>query len=123
VVGEPVPPEVYRNALGCCVAALRRHQGWTQQAFADAVGVSQATLSRWERGTAVPDAVQLRDAAGVLSTTVADLSNLIDRVLAQALGAGRAVVRDESADWNKLLRCGGGQITGLLQFAVALETR
>ena len=32
------------------IASLRRKQGWSQEQFAEQVGVSRQTVSKWETG-------------------------------------------------------------------------
>ena len=52
---------------------LRRQRGLSQQALADRLHVVRQTISKWERGTSVPDADLLIRLAEELDTTVADL--------------------------------------------------
>lgn len=52
---------------------LRRQRGLSQQALADRLHVVRQTVSKWERGTSVPDADLLIRLAEELDTTVADL--------------------------------------------------
>lgn len=52
---------------------LRRQRGLSQQALADRLHVVRQTISKWERGTSVPDAELLIRLAEELDTTVADL--------------------------------------------------
>ena len=51
----PVDPELQelqaRKNLGKRLAAIRKSQNWTQQYLADRLGVDQATVCRWERGS------------------------------------------------------------------------
>jgi transcriptional regulator with XRE-family HTH domain len=39
--------------------ALRKENGWSQEDFAEKVDVSRQAISRWENGTALPDAQNL----------------------------------------------------------------
>ena len=41
------------------LAALRQKYGMTQEQVARAVGVTRQAVSRWERGTSLPDSVAL----------------------------------------------------------------
>ncbi len=55
------------------VAFWRRHRGVTQQAAADAVGVSQAYIAQIENGVREGSPVMLRDIAHVLWVRMEDL--------------------------------------------------
>lgn len=52
------------KTLGNNIRELRKKRGLTQQAFADAMGVSYQAVSNWERGIAPPD---LANALGIAS--------------------------------------------------------
>ena len=41
------------------IASLRRKQGWSQEQFAERVGVSRQTVSKWETGTSIPELEKL----------------------------------------------------------------
>lgn len=60
-LGVPVPYAI--APTGDQIAKVRARLGWTRQQLADACGVSKATVTRWERGTCAPRAVQLRQLA------------------------------------------------------------
>ncbi|MBQ6152238.1 MAG: helix-turn-helix transcriptional regulator [Ruminococcus sp.] len=51
----------------------RKEKGWTQRELADALGISDKTVSRWESGVQVPDAMIIPDVARLLDTTVSEL--------------------------------------------------
>ena len=38
------------------IIKLRKAQGWSQEDFAEKLNVSRQAVSRWENGTALPDA-------------------------------------------------------------------
>ena len=42
------------------IRLIRQRRGWTQAQLADAVGVTALTVSRWERGTAIPRGKRVR---------------------------------------------------------------
>lgn len=46
--------------FGARVKALRAHLNLTQEAMADALGVSFATVNRWENGWTAPSKLALR---------------------------------------------------------------
>lgn len=52
---------------------LRKGIGFTQAALAQALGVSQQAVARWEKGDAEPNIAMLRDLATVMGTSVDDL--------------------------------------------------
>jgi transcriptional regulator with XRE-family HTH domain len=59
---EPSPA-----TLGAAIRRARKDEsGWTQVDLADALGVDQATVSKWERGENSPDLVTLVRLEGVL---------------------------------------------------------
>jgi DNA-binding XRE family transcriptional regulator len=55
------------------LAFWRRHRGVTQQALADAIGVSQAYIAQIENGVREGNPVMLRDMARVLRVRMEDL--------------------------------------------------
>ncbi|WP_178119701.1 helix-turn-helix transcriptional regulator [Pseudomonas sp. RGB] len=52
---------------------LRKGIGFTQAALAQALGVSQQAIARWEKGDSEPNIAMLRDLATVMGTSVDDL--------------------------------------------------
>ena len=57
------------------IKELRKKAALTQAELAEAVGVTQSTVSQWESGTAFPRADKLPKLAEVLGCSVADLFN------------------------------------------------
>lgn len=49
---------------------LRKGQGLSQEALAEALGVSRQAVSRWEQGTALPDAGKLLPCARLFQVSV-----------------------------------------------------
>ena len=49
---------------------LRRREGLSQEALAEQLGVSRQAVSRWEQGTALPDAAKLLPCARLFSVSV-----------------------------------------------------
>ena len=60
---------------------LRRREGLSQEALADALGVSRQAVSRWEQGTALPDGAKLLPCAKYFGVSV-------DWLLDEARGLG-----------------------------------
>ena len=55
------------------IRELRKAAGFTQVTFAEAMGVTQSTVSQWESGRVLPDTAKLPKMAEVLGCSVADL--------------------------------------------------
>lgn len=55
------------------IKTLRKQKGLTQEELAIRLNVVRQTVSKWEKGLSVPDAVQLQKLAEVLETDVASL--------------------------------------------------
>lgn len=51
--------ETRRRALGSRLASARKAKGLTQQQVADLFQISKGTVSAWEKGGGVPDALRL----------------------------------------------------------------
>lgn len=54
--------------LGESLGAARRAAGMTQEAAAEAVGVSRQTISKWETGETLPDIAQCQNLAALYGT-------------------------------------------------------
>ena len=52
------------------LARLRRRDGLSQEALAEQLGVSRQAVSRWEQGTALPDAAKLLPCARLFRVSV-----------------------------------------------------
>lgn len=59
--------------LGRKIAEYRKEKGLTQAAVAEVVGVDTETISRFERGTALPSLMRLFEIAQALNVGVGDL--------------------------------------------------
>ena len=55
------------------IRELRKAAGFTQERFAEAMGVTQSTVSQWESGRVLPDTAKLPKMAEVLGCSIADL--------------------------------------------------
>jgi len=121
-----VNPEqkIHALVMGKVVSTLRQRQGLTQQQLADEVGVAQATISRVERGTLIPDAFLLPRLSAKLGMTVPELLAHVDEGVRRtkeaatgALGGGR---KAGQSWWTGALRVAGfAGLAGLVIFAVA----
>lgn len=63
--------------LGDALRRRREALGLSQKALADRLGVEQATVSRWEKGTQSPRSEQFDALAEFLAVTVRELVGLI----------------------------------------------
>lgn len=52
------------------IASLRRQKGWTQAVFADKLGISPQSISKWECGIGFPDVTLFPIIADVLSVPI-----------------------------------------------------
>ena len=58
------------DAMGVRIGELRRARGMTQQALADALGISGQAVSKWESGLGYPDITLLPGIAGALGVPI-----------------------------------------------------
>jgi len=76
-VGSPEAPDGWRLQLGRNLAAARQAardgQGFTQLEVAERMGVNDATVSAWEKGRGIPDALRLRGLARLYGTSTESL--------------------------------------------------
>lgn len=125
MTGESADQEayVYALVLGRVVASLRERRGMSQAELASAVGMTQSTLSRMERGQAQPDAFTFRRLAEALGVTVAELSSYVDRALRRSEQATRGAIGkpEKSKPWwqSAITVAGAAGLAGLVAFAVA----
>lgn len=56
--------------VGKLIHSLRRELGMTQKALADALHISDRTISKWERGLGCPDVSLLRELSNVLEVNL-----------------------------------------------------
>ena len=62
-----------RKTLGAFLAVLRKAQGMTQKELAERIGVSDKTISHWERDESAPDISALPILADIFGVTVDEL--------------------------------------------------
>ena len=58
---------------GRLIATRRKQKNLTQQELADAIGVSNRAVSKWETGQGMPDISLLEDLSRVLEISIDDL--------------------------------------------------
>ena len=54
---------------------LRKENGWSQEDFAEKLDVSRQAISRWENGTALPDAQNILQISKLFNVTADYLLN------------------------------------------------
>lgn len=62
-----------QKKTGAFLKELRRERGWTQGVFAEKLGVSEKTVSKWETGRGLPDVSLMLPVCGLLGITVNEL--------------------------------------------------
>lgn len=86
------PTASYAAIVGATIIAFRERRGLQQGSLAQAIGVSQSTVSRIERGAISISIEQLAAIAGELRTTPGELLVTADRSVEQARQRGMRVV-------------------------------
>lgn len=61
--------------VGALIRRLRMEKGMTQRSLAEKLGLSDKTISKWERGLGCPDVSLLRDLSGLLGV---ELSSMLE---------------------------------------------
>ena len=65
--------EADMNAIAGNIALKRKTLGLTQKELAEKLHVSDKTVSRWETGKQIPDALTMQELARTLGVSVAEL--------------------------------------------------
>lgn len=58
---------------GALIARIRKEKGLTQKELADRIGVTNATISKWETGKGFPDISLLEPLANALDITISEI--------------------------------------------------
>lgn len=66
---------VDQKKIGNFIKQLRKEQGITQEQFAEKLGVSGRTVSRWETGSNMPDISLLVEIAEILNASIPEIIN------------------------------------------------
>lgn len=61
------------NNLGEKIRILRERKGYSQTEFAEVIGVSRQSISKWENGESTPDAYNLKSIANILNVSLDEL--------------------------------------------------
>ena len=87
-----------KKTLGSFLAVLRKSQGMTQKELAQRVGVSDKTISHWERDESAPDISVLPVLADIFGVTVDEL------LRGEKAAAGEAAPKELSEKSEKQLK-------------------
>ena len=87
-----------QRVIGSYIAKKRREKNLTQEQFAERLGVSNKTISKWENGKCMPDYSIIEQLCRELSVT---LSELMD---GEDIAGDRVQVYDETQILNLLCR-------------------
>jgi transcriptional regulator with XRE-family HTH domain len=115
---------VYALVLGRVIAGLRERKRVSQGELAEAVGITQPTLSRIERGQTQPDAFTLTKIADVLEVSPADLMGYVAKSMARTEQATRSALGTtdrKGRDWweTAIAVAGAAGLAGLVAFSVS----
>ena len=61
------------SKVGRLILSLRQERGLTQKQLAESLGLSDRTISQWERGLGLPDVSLLRELSAVFGVNIEQL--------------------------------------------------
>ena len=108
---KPIAAEELGPRLGKKIAEYRKKNGMTQAILAEIVGVDNETISRFERGTALPSLLRLFKIAQALEVGVGDLLVGASSLIPDAERIFAGILDEINPADQKLL----GQIADLLR--------
>ena len=59
--------------IGLFIKTVRKEKGLTQKQLADKIGISDKTVSKWERGCGLPEVSLWKDLSTVLGVNIEDI--------------------------------------------------
>ena len=59
--------------IGLFIKGIRKEKGLTQKQLADKIGISDKTVSKWERGCGLPEVSLWKDLSAVLGVNIEDI--------------------------------------------------
>lgn len=118
---SPHNPQLYALTLGMVLVSLREKGQLRQAELAERLRVAQSSMSRFENGQSVPNALVLSGFAAALHTTSADLVALVDEGMRRVEKAMRQVIKLPQKDWwpAAIKQCGDQGARALIVFAVS----
>ncbi len=78
------------------LTALRKHNGLSQEALAEKIGVSRQAISKWERGEASPDTENLLSLSKIYSVSLDDL--LGEKTADEIISEEKPDIRQEQSE-------------------------
>jgi transcriptional regulator with XRE-family HTH domain len=110
------PATTYPAIVGGVLGQLRQQNSMRQEELADALGITQSTLSRIEKGDSSVNVEHLRLAAHKLGLTPGTILNFADQAEANMSNQGIAVtaVRNDDALNNALVLIGAVALAALI---------
>lgn len=63
------------HRIGSFIATLRKEQGLTQEQFAEKLGTTNRSVSRWENGVTLPDISLMQSICRITGVTLSELLN------------------------------------------------
>lgn len=108
---KPITADELGPRLGKRIAEYRKKKGMTQAMLAEIAGVDSETISRFERGTALPSLLRLFEIAQALNVGVGDLLVEASSLAPDAERILSGVLEDVNPADQKLL----GQIAELMR--------
>ena len=122
-MGTPSEADVYALVVGRVISHLRQTRGWSQDQLARAVGLTQPTLSRLERGQGLPDLHVVRRIAFAFGLTTAAFTEHVDDAFGRTEHVARSsagMVKKDRPWWHAaVLSAGAAGLAGLVAFAVS----
>ncbi|MCK6526501.1 helix-turn-helix transcriptional regulator [Myxococcota bacterium] len=123
----PIEPEALLVLAGAVVSSLREERGWSQQGLAERAGMSQAAVSRVERGLSPLGLADLTRLAATFGLKGSDLVARIEQARAEAerLAFGSAPKVSAARGWWAGLKAtaGAAGVAGAVALAASLAVR
>ena len=117
---------VYALVVGRLISALRERRGWAQAELARKVGLTQPTLSRIERGQAMPELYNVRRFAAAFEMRPDHFNKLVEDAFTQTQRVVRQAYRPSNGAgesdqvWEAVLKLAGvAGVMGLVALAIA----
>ena len=117
---------VYALVVGRLISTLRERRGWTQAELARRVGLTQPTLSRIERGQAMPELYNVRRFAAAFEMRPDHFNKLVEDAFTRTQRVTQQAYRPSSGTgesdqvWEAVLKLAGvAGVLGLVALAIA----